>query len=125
MDYLFFHEKPYQDFLSFLIRRGVPYENAEDATGMTVSVPEALSTELTDQIDRYYEALLADQESQLEEPEEAGGKEMAAIKVQLSDGRTVFVPVAAELVDRLLSVVSEEELADLVRAIVASLQDEA
>lgn len=124
LDYIFFHEYPCRRFCDFLRRRGVDFEEREDSLGMTVSVPAGLSEALADELDELYEALMREQERLLSaEDEEA----MAALTVALQDGRILYVPAQAEVVDRILDAVGPQALQHLVDAVAsaveASMQD--
>lgn len=123
LDYIFFNENLLGRYLDYLKEHGIRFEQRNDEMGMVVSIPEDLPEETEEGADDYYEELLASQETLLEEDGESQHHSIAAITVNLSDGRTVYAPVRPDLLNRLLESISAQELGEIVDAIVNSVEN--
>ncbi|MFA5627806.1 MAG: hypothetical protein WCX90_07875 [Thiohalomonadaceae bacterium] len=122
LDYVFFDNEIRQRFVDFLQTEHVPTTLSE-ADGLLVSIPEDLRDELCDRIDEIYDWLLQD-DAALQESSEGGIEKYAAgVRVQLRDGSPCTIRLAPELMARLLTCISLEELRDTVQAIVQQAED--
>lgn len=118
IDYIFFDEGLRTRFVEFVRQRGVAYTEEPDPLGSgVVSIPEDLDEDLYEAIDRYYEELSQMQAELLEETEDRLEKNVAGVRVALSDGRPCMVRLDPDLVSRLLTVLSLDELHELVTVI--------
>ncbi|MBN2871311.1 MAG: hypothetical protein JXJ30_00200 [Halothiobacillaceae bacterium] len=93
---------------------------AEEAT--TISIPDDIDDALADRIEVWYE-----EETQAAEAElfASGGAEAdvsAGVWVQLSNGGASFAPLSPDVVSRILSVLSPDELGDLVSRIADAVE---
>lgn len=93
---------------------------AEEVT--TVSISDDIDESLADRIEAWYE-----QETQAAEAElfESGAGQMeisAGVWVQLEDGRLSFAPLSPDVVSRILSVLSADELGDFVARIADAVE---
>jgi hypothetical protein len=123
-DYIFHHPASLADFTTFLETKSIPYESRDDALGLVVAIPEDIDDTLLDEVESRYEALQRDQESLLFAPEDgSSGKTSTALTVQLAGGRTVYASIPAEMMRRLLSVLSPEEIGQLVDAIATAVEN--
>lgn len=123
LDYIFFHEQPMGLFEQFLKEKNIPYEkDEEDDLGKVIAIPEDLDDALGEGIDEYYEELLADSEKLLND--EGGGpeKHVAALTVNLTDGRTAYAPIRPELLNAILTAITPQEMGELVDAIVTAVE---
>ncbi len=121
LEYIFFHTAPMQRFVQALQARGVPCQSKDDDMGLVVAVPEDLDDALDEEIDALYETLLAESESLLDE-DEAAEQHIAALSISLSNGQNVQAAVDPGVLDRILTVITPQELNDLVDAIVSSVE---
>jgi hypothetical protein len=122
LEYILFHEQSLNRFVEWLEQHSIPHQNKNDEMGLVVAVPDDLSDELTDTIDTYYEELLADTESLLADEGETLEKHAAAISVRLTDGRTIEASAPPDILKRVLSVITVEELEELVNAIARGIE---
>jgi hypothetical protein len=123
-DYIFHLRDSLANFTTFLETKSVPYESRDDALGLVVAIPEDIDDALLDEIESRYESLQRDQESLLfAEDDEDFGKTSTALTVQLAGGRTVYASIPAEMMRRLLSVLSPEEIGQLVDAIATAVEN--
>lgn len=123
LEYAFFHQKISDQFLEFVRERGVSASVEKEELCINVQLPEALDDVLLDEIEAYYDELLDMTEALA--TEEEGGEHIhnVGIAVQLNDGRSVLAAVEPELVNKLLEVISMEELNDLVSAVVDAVEN--
>jgi hypothetical protein len=123
LEYIFFHKPLLDRFLKQLEQHNVPCETRDDAMGLVVAVAEDLDDALFEQIDEFYEALLQDTQELLDSDNNTSEKHAAAICLNLKNGDTVDAPIDPALLKRLLSVISYEELNELVEAIVDGVEN--
>jgi hypothetical protein len=122
LDYICFDALFTQGFTEFLKQSDVQYQLRDDDMGTIVSIPDDLNDELDDLIDEQFEALEREYEVRLKQEMASGEKNITAISVNLSSGDTCYVPVSEEMMQRLLSVLSPQEVGDLVDAIVSVVE---
>jgi hypothetical protein len=93
---------------------------AEEAT--TVSIPDDIDESLADRIEEWYEEETQAAEAELFASGDAEADVSAGVWVQLSDGRSSFAPVPPDMVSRMLSVLSADELGDFVSRIANAVE---
>jgi hypothetical protein len=121
LEYIFFHRQALDRFGEYLTETGIAHEIRQDEMGLVAAVPDDLAPEVIERIDAVYEQLLDESENLLSEEEDATCT--AALNITLNDGRTVAVSVAPELLNRILSVISFEELNGLLDSIVSGIEN--
>ena len=121
LDYICFDEQFTKSFTEFLQQNDVDYHLKDDEMGTVVSVPDDLDDDLDDLVDEQFEVFEREYEARLKQ-ELASEKNVTAISVNLSSGDTCYVPVSEEMMQRLLSVLSPQEIGDLVDAIVSVVE---
>ncbi len=122
LEYVFFDQTIVERFIAAVRRMGVAAQQAADSE-LTVEVPEDIDDTLADAIDDEYEKLLQDNAALVEEGEDALEKNVAGIQVLLADGSPCMVRLDPDLVARLLTVVSMEELRDLAQTITEGVEN--
>ena len=123
LEYIFFHDEPRKQFLQYLKSQDIPHAEQDDIMGMIVAVPEELGEDIEDEIEAYYDALMEDAEERLAEAGEAAEKDVAAITISLQSGDTIYASVDPKVLNRILSVITTQELNDLVNSIVSSVEN--
>ena len=127
LDYLFFNLVVQQQFEHFLAENTLPYsQHSESVTGaMVIAVDEALvSPVLWDELDQLYDQLHEQDQALLEQSvNDPDGKNVAGIYLQLANGQYTIAKVAPDVVNRILTVISMDELNQLVEAIVQSVEN--
>jgi hypothetical protein len=121
LEYIFFHDTPRTKFIQFLAAENIPYTEQDDNMGMLISVPEDLGESIEDSIEVQYDILMEDAEELLIEEGETAEKDNAAITITLDDGKTIYASVSPNVINRVLSVITTQELNDLVNSIVSSV----
>ena len=94
---------------------------AEEAT--TVSISDDIDDELADRIEEWYEEETQAAEAELFASGDAAAEVSAGVWVQLEDGRSSFAPVPPDMVSRILSVLSADELGDFVSRIANAVEN--
>ena len=123
LDYIFFNENLLDRYLAFLEERGISFDKRRDEMGFVVSIPEDLENGLEDEADAFYEELLERQEEVMETEGDPLDKNVAAITVNLTDGRVVYAPVRPALLNKLLASISAQEVGELVHAIASAIEN--
>lgn len=125
IEYIFFHQKTYDLFCVFLQKNTIPFELSTEETdveGLLVNIPDDLSEEITDSVEDYYDELMdMDEQMVFEESEEDYAR--AGLAVALSSGDTVFASVNPDVLNRMLSVVSKDEITEFIDAIVTTVEN--
>ncbi|RMG55974.1 MAG: hypothetical protein D6717_07180 [Gammaproteobacteria bacterium] len=127
-DYICFDTRHADEFRAFLEARGVPYEtrpDSKDPEHLVVSVPDDLDDALDEAVEETYERLEREYEQRLKQEliaEDQAEKRVTAISVNLASGETCYVPIPEEMMNRLLRVLSTEEIGELVDAIVSAVE---
>jgi len=122
LDYICFDEEFTRSFTDFLGKRGVEFQTREDDMGMIVAIPDDLDDDLDAAIDERFEELERAYEKRLKQEMLSEEKNVTAISVNLSSGDTCYVPVSEEMMQRILSVLTPQEVGDLVDAIVSVIE---
>ncbi len=124
LDYIFHYPDSLTRFTRFLDSRRIPYQSRDDALGLVVAIAEDLDDAIVDAVESCYDTLLQEQEALSSTRDgEAAGKTTTALSVQLSGGQTVYASIPAEVMRRLLSVLSPEEIGRLVDAIASAVEN--
>ncbi|MCG7928108.1 MAG: hypothetical protein JAY67_21520 [Candidatus Thiodiazotropha taylori] len=122
LEYVFFDKRPWQDFVDYLKQLGLAIETAQDDDEWLVYVPEELDDETDEKIEARYETLLEMNERLIADQQGSAHVELAGINVSLMDGRVVQAAVDPQLINRLLQVISVEELGELVSAVAQAVE---
>jgi len=123
LEYIFFHDKPRQQFIQYLVQHEVPYTEQDDSMGMVVAVPEDLDEKTEVDIETRYDELMDNAEELLIEDGDTAEKDVAAITISLQGGETVYASVDPKVLNRILGVITTQELNDLVNSIVSNVEN--
>ena len=122
LEYIFFHATPWEHFISFLKEKGLDYQAAEEEQGFMVRLPDETDDALMDEIEACYDRLL-DMNEELFLAEAEGEQHTAGVSVNLSDGRSVQAAVDPKLLNRILEVLSTDELGLFINSIVDAVEN--
>ena len=123
LEYIFFHDEPRKQFIQYLAQQDIAYVEQNDSMGMVVAVPEDMGEEIEDTIETHYDKLMENAEELLVSDGEAAEKNVAAITITLDDGKTIYASVSPSVINRVLAVITNQELNDLINSIVSSVLD--
>ena len=126
LEYVFFQEAPRKHFQEFLTEQGLAWTLEPGDLETLVVVDEAgLDDELAERVESMYDELFAAEEAlQAEQaapplrPDDGSG-----LTIKLPHNHSVFVQLPPELVDRVLTVITAEELTVLVGVIARAVAD--
>jgi len=124
IEYIFFHQKPCDLFGQFLEQLQIPFEtNIEetDVEGLLIALADDLDDEVSNKIESYYDELLEMDEALLvENPDDL--IDQAGLAVTLNNGQSTFVSIDPDVLNRMLTAVSRDEIAAFIDAIVNAIE---
>lgn len=121
-DYIFSHKILADEFCVQLTSLSIHTASRNDDLGFVVSIPEDMDDAVADQVEDIYDSLMEKSEKMLDAESEMAGKHVAAITVNLNDGRVAQVAVRPELMNKILGALTFEELNELVEAITEGVE---
>ncbi|WP_428609817.1 hypothetical protein [Sedimenticola sp.] len=123
LEYIFFDERPWQQFIAFLQQKGLQPQSAQEDQGFMVRLPDDTDDSLMDAIEAYYDEMLDMNEALfVEQADAADHVHAAGVSVNLSDGRSVQALVDPALLNRILDVLSTDELGQFINSIVDAVE---
>ncbi len=127
LEYIFFHNRPYNEFKRFLeikkvsiLKEGV---DETDVEGLVLYIEDNLDDALSDEIEDFYDEMMDMNESLIAEEDESDEMHNVGLAVSLADGRSVLAAVEPDVLNRILSVVSVDELGALVDVIADAVEN--
>jgi hypothetical protein len=126
LEYVFFEEAPRKRFQDFLAAQGLAWTLEPGTLETLVVVDEAgLDDELAERIESVYDELFA-LEQAVHSPRPAAPAEVDddddSVTIRIPDGRTLHTDLPQELVHRVLTVITAEELALLAEVIARAVE---
>ncbi|MDH5473398.1 MAG: hypothetical protein OEY61_11130 [Gammaproteobacteria bacterium] len=125
LEYVLFDKKPFQLFVDWLKEQGVACETEIEGDSYLIHVPEDLDDELMDAIEEKYDVCM-DMNQELLEASVYDARDeynMSGLIVTLKDGSVSHADVDPDLINRLLTVISADELGELVTAIADAVEN--
>lgn len=125
LEYVFFDERPRDQFVTFLQQRSVELKLEEDDGLLKVWISEDLDDDLDEAIEDFYDDMMAlNQQLYEDENNEAEvGYNAAGIVLELNTGENVYAQVDPELLGRIMTVVTPDEFNTVVNAIVEAVEN--
>jgi hypothetical protein len=124
LEYIFFHTTPLEMFLDYLEQKDVRHEVDISGDTMKVFVPDDLEDELSDAVDTEYDRLFdLNQELMDHADEDAGEFSKVSVDVKLKDGTRSKAFLEPDIMKRLMSVLSHDELSGLIQAITHAVEN--
>jgi hypothetical protein len=125
LEYIFFHQPVCEKLCAHLDELGIPYKVTEQDDVITVSHADDLDDALLADIESIYD-MLFDEESRLtntpDELDEDLERDVVGVGAELADGRLIQVRLAPGIARRVLSVLSTEELREMVNEIALQVE---
>ena len=124
-EYVFFDERPRDQFVTFLQQKSVELKLEEDEGLLKVWISEDLDDDLDEAIEDFYDDMMAlNQQLYEDENNEAEvGYNAAGIVLELNTGENVYAQVNPELLGRIMTVVTPDEFNTVVNAIVEAVEN--
>jgi len=129
LDYIFFHNTPYELFKQFLDRHHVPFQTGSEfqesinEDGLTISINDELDSEILDKLELYYDEMMEMNETLISELEAGNEIKNAGISVFLSDGSVVLADIDHDLIYKLSQALNPDEIRQLVSAIADTVEN--
>jgi hypothetical protein len=126
LEYVFFQDPPRKRFQEFLKEQGLVWSLESDETETLVVIDEAgVDEELAERIESVYDELFAMEQATLAAagPRFADRDIVTGVVVRLKNGRAVYADLPPELVSRVLTAISPDELTAFADAIAAALEN--
>ncbi|MDY0049199.1 MAG: hypothetical protein RBR73_00470 [Halothiobacillaceae bacterium] len=125
-EFTFLHPGGERPFVEHLEVRGLPCDCRPDPVAegtVIVRIAQELEDELYEELEAMYDRLMDDAQPWLDEAGHDMRFAAAGITVHLADGRTSLARVAPEMLNRLLSVLSPQELGEFVARIADAVEN--
>ena len=122
LDFVFFNPGPRQRFVDFLVARGVAAIETQDDETFGVAIPDDTADRLLDEIEAYYEEMMAIDQAIFEAGAPDAGHHAAGVVLNLESGECVYARVDPLLLGKVMEVLTPQELGDLVNAIVDAVE---
>ena len=125
LEYVFFDERPRDQFVVFLQEKLVELKLEDDDGLFKVWISEDLDDDLDEAIEDFYDDMMAlNQQLYEDESNEAEvGYNAAGIVLELNTGENVYAQVNPELLGRIMTVVTPDEFNTVVNAIVEAVEN--
>lgn len=127
LEYIFFHTQPFNQFKQFLKSKNVALLkegiDETDVEALVVYIQDDLDEALSDQIEDFYDDMMELNEVLIAELDETDEVHNVGLAVSLNDGRSVLAAVEPDVLNRILDVVSHQELGELVDAIADAVEN--
>jgi hypothetical protein len=127
LEYIFFHQQPYQKFKRFLeskniqmLKEGI---DETDVEGFVIHIQDNLEDDISEQIEDFYDEMMELSETLVADESEDNEFSRVGLNVTLKDGRSVLAEVEPDVLNRILTVVSHQELGNLVDAIADAVEN--
>lgn len=115
IEYIFFEASLRDKFVAYAAQCRVPCTASDDTMGMVVSIPEDLSEELSDEMERFYEQLEQEQENL--SLAEGDLHRLAGFGFKLPNGQARLLPLNTDIANRLLANFTLAEIQELLNAV--------
>lgn len=126
VEYLFFTETIAIKFIALLNELKIEYlqESEPVQGGIVIKIQEPEDDELWDSLDETYDEMNSEDQALLEEGiEDEQSKSTAGIYLQLAGGQQTIAQVNPDIMNRMLTVISMDELNTFVEDIVRSVEN--
>jgi len=126
LEYIFFHEEPCRRFKKFLQERNIELvkevTDETDIQAQLLYIVDALDDDLNDEIESFYDDMMVLSESLTVEEDADAEMSQVGLAVSLTDGRSVLASVDPDVLNRVLDVITHDELGKLVDAIANAVE---
>ena len=126
LEYIFFHHEPCNRFKKFLYNKNVELLkegiDETDVEAFVVYIADDLDDVLSEQIEEFYDEMMELSESLVIQDEDTGEMNNVGLAISLNDGRSVLATVDPDVLNRILTVISHDELGKLVDTIADAVE---
>jgi hypothetical protein len=127
LEYIFFHQQPYQQFKQFLQQKNIEMLkegiDETDVEGFVIHIQDNLDEDISEEIESYYDEMMDLSETLVADESDDNETSRVGLNVTLMDGRSVLAEVEPDVLNRILTVLSHQELGDMVDAIADAVEN--
>ena len=125
LEFVLFHRIPFDLFIEFLKAHNVEPETEIDGEFFQISVPEDIDADLGEKIEKRYDELMNMNHElfHAENPATKDNFRVATIMINLKSGETTAAHIRPDLLGQVLEVINEEELNEIVTAVVEAVEN--
>jgi len=123
LEYVFFDPRPRDLFIAQVEALGIESSLKEKGEELLVLLPDDLDEVINDQVENYFMATLQMSEDLMAEAEGVASFNVAGVEVKLKNGDAVMASVDPKILEKLLSVLDFDELAEFVDAITHAVEE--
>ena len=127
LEYIFFHKQPCDQFKEFLqnkhvelLKEGI---DETDVEAFVVYIADDLDDKISEEIEDFYDQMMELNESLVVQDEDTDEMNNVGLAVSLNDGRSVLATVDPDVLNRILTVISHDELGKLVDTIADAVEN--
>jgi len=127
LEYIFFNRQPCDQFKQYL--QGIGVETLKegidetDVEAFTVYISDELEDDISEQIEAFYDQMMELDESLVIAHDDNDEYSQVGLAVTLNDGRSVMASVDPDVLNRVLTVISHDELGKLVDVIADAVEN--
>jgi hypothetical protein len=124
LEFIFFHQNISRQFTDFVASTGIDCNIDDDGDSITVAIPEDIDDDIADRIEEEYDRLLDLSREQIdrEELDNQDDYQKASLLITLDSGDKTCAHVDADTLNRILRVISNEALNELIGDIVDAVE---
>lgn len=125
LEYVFFHQKPFELFVSFLKEHQLKVETDENDGVYDIKTPDDLTRELSEKIEKEYDRLMQMNHELFfaENPTSNDNYRMATVMITLKNGDLTSAHIPPDILGRVLEVIDEVELNEIITAVVEAVEN--
>jgi len=125
LEYVLFHQKPFEIFIEFLKNLALTPETSENDGIYEIRVCDDISKDLSAQIEAEYDRLMAMNHELFfaENPASNTNYRMATVMITLKNGELTSAHIRPDLLGRVLEVIDEIELNEIITAVVEAVEN--
>lgn len=123
LEYVFFDEVPCKKFVVFLNQKGIEHQPPAGDEVMLVAIPEDLDESVITEVESYYDEMMELGSEILSNRTDDGQVNTAGLTVTLNDGRISYAVLDPAIVNKMLEVLSLDEMNTLVNAIADAVEN--
>ncbi len=125
LEYVFFHQKPFDLFVSFLKENGLNVETEESDGVYDIRISEDIDKGLSEEIETEYDRLMLMNHELFfaENPASKENYRMATVMITLANGELTSAHIPPDLLGRVLEVIDETELNQIITAVVDAIEN--
>ena len=125
LEYVFFHQKPFEIFVEFLKNKQLEVETGENDGVFDIRIADNLDDGLSEQVEAEYDRLMQMNHELFftENPSTSENYRMATVMITLKSGELTSAHIPPDILGRVLEVIDEVELNQIISAVVEAVEN--